>query len=79
MINYGIWLQVVTTLLLSIVFNLIGLRSSEYKWTLLEYCHEIDEELVKVFHAHLFQRQMKTYINLRYVGIKREKNFKYFY
>lgn len=61
MMNYGIWLQVVTILLLSIVFTVIGLRTSEYKWTLLEYYHEIDEEFLKVFHAHLFQRQMKTY------------------
>lgn len=61
MMNYGIWLQVVITLVLSMVFTLIKLRTYEYKWKLLENYHEIDEEFVKVFHSYLFQRQMKKY------------------
>lgn len=59
MMNYGFWLQVVSTLLLSIVFSVIGLRTYEYKWKLLETYNEIDEELVNVFHAELFQANMK--------------------
>ncbi len=61
MMNYGIWLQVIITLLLSIVFTFIGLRTYEYNWTLLETYHEIDDEFVTVFHANLCQAQMKKY------------------
>lgn len=61
MMNYGLWLQVVITLVLSMVFTLIGLRTYEYKWTLLEKYQEIDEEFVKVFHSYMFQRQTKKY------------------
>lgn len=61
MMNYGFWLQVVTSLLLSMIFTIIGLRTYEYKWTLLENYQEIDEAFVKKFHSTLFQDQMKKY------------------
>ncbi|KAJ6642285.1 hypothetical protein Bhyg_07232 [Pseudolycoriella hygida] len=62
MMNYGIWLQVVTTLLLSIIFTFIGLQTHKYRWSLLESYQEIDEELVNVFHSNLLQEQMKKWL-----------------
>ncbi|XP_037035709.1 uncharacterized protein LOC119073940 [Bradysia coprophila] len=62
MMNYGIWLQLVAILLISIVFTVIGLRKYEHKWTLLENYNEIDDEFVGVFHAKLFKAEMKKSI-----------------
>lgn len=59
MMNYGIWLQVTTTLVLSIFFTFNGLRTYEFKWNLLELYSKVDEELVNVFQAELSQAHMK--------------------
>lgn len=67
MMNYGIWLQLVTILLISIIFTVIGLRKYEQKWALLETYNEIDDEFVDVFHAKLLQNEMKKYAELKFL------------
>lgn len=60
-LNYGMWMQTIATLLLSMFFILMGLRKYEHKWTILECFHEIDDEFDKVFYAKLFHKQTRRY------------------
>lgn len=62
MMNYGIWLQLIFLLLISMLFTILGLRKYENKWTLFETYNEIDEEFVNGFHANLYRTEMKKFV-----------------
>ena len=58
-LNNGVWLQTIFSLVLSISFILMSLRKYEIKWAIVEEFTNIDKQFEDNFYVKFFHKQSK--------------------